>query len=76
MLTIFAGLYQFERECTLERQREGIALAKKAGKYKGRKPLEVDNVAFKALYTDWKAVLIEFRNRTENLCPKNVPNSI
>jgi len=55
MLTIFAGLYQFERECTLERQREGIALAKKAGKYKGRKPLEVDNVAFKALYTDWKA---------------------
>ena len=55
MLTIFAGLYQFERECTLERQAEGIAEAKKAGKYKGRKPLDVDADKFKALYTDWKA---------------------
>jgi DNA invertase Pin-like site-specific DNA recombinase len=55
MLTIFAGLYQFERECTLERQAEGIAEAKKAGKYKGRKPLEVDDVKFKKLYGDWKA---------------------
>ena len=55
MLTIFAGLYQFERECMLERQAEGIAEAKKAGKYKGRKPIEVDAVKFKALYPDWKA---------------------
>jgi DNA invertase Pin-like site-specific DNA recombinase len=29
---------QFEREMTLERQREGIARAKAKGKYKGRKP--------------------------------------
>jgi len=55
MLTIFAGLYQFERECTLERQREGIAIAKQAGKYKGRKPLEMDNLLFKTLYGEWKA---------------------
>lgn len=55
MLTIFAGLYQFERECTLERQAEGIAEAKKAGKYKGRKPLDVDAAKFKSLYADWKA---------------------
>ena len=55
MLTIFAGLYQFERECSLERQAEGIAEAKKAGKYKGRKPLDVDADKFKALYIDWKA---------------------
>lgn len=40
MLTIFAGLSQFERECTLQRQAEGIAIAKTAGKYKGRKPIE------------------------------------
>lgn len=39
MLTIFAGLAQFERECTLQRQKEGIAIAKEQGKYKGRKPL-------------------------------------
>lgn len=39
MLTIFAGLSQFERECTLQRQAEGIAIAKAEGKYKGRKPI-------------------------------------
>ena len=54
-MTIFAGLYQFERECTLERQAVGIAEAKKAGKYKGRKPIEVDKMKFTTLYTEWKA---------------------
>ncbi len=34
MMTIFAGLSQFERECMLERQREGIELARNKGKYK------------------------------------------
>jgi DNA invertase Pin-like site-specific DNA recombinase len=55
MLTVFAGLYQFERECMLERQAEGIAEAKKAGKYKGRQPIAVDEDKFKELYTEWKA---------------------
>ena len=54
MLTIFAGLYQFERECILERQAEGIKEAKKAGKYKGRKPIEIDGFKFKNLYNQWK----------------------
>ncbi len=55
MLTVFAGLYQFERECMLERQAEGIKEAKKAGKYKGRKRIEVDKRVFKPIYDDWKA---------------------
>lgn len=55
MLTIFAGIYQFERECMLQRQKEGIAIAKAAGKYKGRKPIEVDQALFEAVYQDWKA---------------------
>lgn len=38
MLTILGGIAEFEREVMLERQREGIAKAKAAGKYKGRKP--------------------------------------
>jgi DNA invertase Pin-like site-specific DNA recombinase len=38
ILTIFSGFAQFERETMLERQRDGIAKAKGAGKYKGRKP--------------------------------------
>lgn len=38
MLTMLAAVATFEREIMLERQREGIASAKRAGKYKGRKP--------------------------------------
>lgn len=38
MLTMFAAMGQFEREMMLERQREGIAAAKAAGKYRGRAP--------------------------------------
>jgi DNA invertase Pin-like site-specific DNA recombinase len=38
LLTVFAAFAQFEREMMLERQREGIAKAKAAGKYRGRKP--------------------------------------
>jgi DNA invertase Pin-like site-specific DNA recombinase len=39
MLTVLGGVAQFEREMMLERQREGVAKAKLAGKYKGRKPI-------------------------------------
>lgn len=42
MLTLLGGIAQFEREIMLERQREGIAKAKAAGKYKGRKPIAVE----------------------------------
>ena len=38
MLTMIAAIAQFERENLLERQREGIALAKAAGKYRGGQP--------------------------------------
>ena len=38
MLTLLGGVAEFERSIMLERQREGIAKAKAAGKYKGRKP--------------------------------------
>ena len=38
LLTVFAAFAQFEREMMLERQREGIAKAKAAGKCKGRAP--------------------------------------
>jgi DNA invertase Pin-like site-specific DNA recombinase len=38
MLIMLGAIAQFEREMMLERQREGIAKAKAAGKYKGRAP--------------------------------------
>ena len=37
MLTMIGAIATFEREMMLERQAEGIALAKLKGKYKGRK---------------------------------------
>lgn len=45
MLTMFAAMAQFEREVMLVRQREGIAAAKAAGKYQGRKPTAVAKAA-------------------------------
>jgi len=36
MLTMLSAICQFERELTLERIREGIAIAKAKGKYKGK----------------------------------------
>lgn len=38
MLTMIGAIATFEREMMLERQAEGIALAKIKGRYKGRKP--------------------------------------
>jgi DNA invertase Pin-like site-specific DNA recombinase len=40
MITMLAAINTFERDNLLERQREGIAIAKQAGKYKGRKEIE------------------------------------
>lgn len=39
MLTVFAAVAELERAHILQRQREGIAIAKQQGKYSGRKPL-------------------------------------
>ena len=40
MLTMLGAIAEFERTIMLERQREGIDLAKSEGKYKGRKPID------------------------------------
>jgi len=42
MLTMIAAINEFERMNLLERQREGIAIAKAEGKYKGRKARTID----------------------------------
>lgn len=39
MLTMIGAIAEFERANLLERQREGIAIAKREGKYKGRTPV-------------------------------------
>jgi len=53
MLTMIAAIYEFERTNMLERQKEGIAIAKHAGKYKGRKKITFpDN--WNEVYPAWK----------------------
>ena len=43
MLTMIGAINEFERTNLLERQREGIAIAKRNGIYKGRKPVSIPN---------------------------------
>lgn len=53
MLTIFGAVAELEREYILQRQREGIAIAKNQGKYTGRKAIihpDLDKVTEK-----WKS---------------------
>ena len=55
MLTVFGAIAQLEREYILDRQREGIEIARQKGKYKGRKPLAIDGDRFTEVYGRWKS---------------------
>ena len=53
MLTLLGAIAEFERQNLLDRQREGIEIAKRAGKYKGGKRKQVTE--FESGYTRYKA---------------------
>ena len=53
MLTVFGAVAELEREYILQRQREGIAVAKANGVYKGRKPITRPN--FDAVVAEWRS---------------------
>lgn len=55
MITMIGAINQFEREILLERQREGIEIAKRKGKYKGRKPVEKP--------ANWDKVIADYKLR-------------
>ena len=61
MLTLLGAVSEFEREIILERQREGIAIAKQKGKYKGgqKKLAEEQIKEIKALVKDDKLPITE-----------------
>ena len=61
VLTVFAALAEFERESILERQREGIEIAKSEGKYKGRKPIPA-NERFFTVANAWAAGKIPLKD--------------
>ena len=53
MLTVFGALAELERENTLQRQREGIEVAKAQGKHLGRPKAEIPK-GFEEVYLKWK----------------------
>ena len=53
MLTVIAAINQFERKNMLERQREGIAIARARGVYKGRRAIPLPH-DFCVYYEKWK----------------------
>ena len=66
MLSVFAAIYQFEREQILQRQQEGINLkkamdaelkaqGKKAKTYKGRQPISTDADQMREVCSAWRA---------------------
>jgi len=52
MLTIFGAVAELEREYILQRQREGIEIAKANGVYKGRKPIV--RAGFETVVKEWR----------------------
>lgn len=52
MLTVFVAVAQLERDYILQRQKEGIAIARANGKYQGRKKIQNDR--FDEIYEKWK----------------------
>ena len=50
MLTMIGAIAEFERQQILERQKEGIAIAKREGKFKGKQVKAIDEEKFEKLY--------------------------
>lgn len=54
MLTMIGAIAEFERQQILERQKEGIAIAKKNNKFKGRQVKAIDEELFNKCYAEYK----------------------
>ena len=55
MLTMIGAIAEFERQNLLERQKEGIAIAKRDGKFKGRQVKAIDEKEFNKFYEKYKS---------------------
>lgn len=54
MLTIFGAMAEIEREYILQRQAEGIEIAKSKGVYKGRQKMNIDEKEFERMCAEWR----------------------
>lgn len=55
MLTMIGAIAEFERQNLLERQREGIAIAKREGKFKGGQAKKIDENQFAKAYEKYNS---------------------
>lgn len=55
LIEVYASLAEQEMEKRVKRQREGIEVAKAAGKYKGRIPIKIDRDKFMAVYEKYRS---------------------
>lgn len=53
MLTMIGAIAEFERQNMLERQREGIAIAKREGKFKGGQVKKIDDKMWNQCYSQY-----------------------
>lgn len=67
MLTMIGAIAEFERANLLERQKEGIAIAKKEGKFKGRQVKKINDDIFNKYFSDYKERKINKRQLAELL---------
>lgn len=67
MLTMIGAIAEFERQQILERQREGIAIAKREGKFKGGQVKKIDDDLFNKYYTEYKERKINKKTLAEKL---------
>ncbi|MCQ2738621.1 MAG: recombinase family protein [bacterium] len=66
MVTMLGAIYEFERANLLERQKDGIAIAKREGKYKGRKKISKP-ANWQEVYSEWKTRKITAKKACEML---------
>lgn len=67
MLTMIGAINEFERQNLLERQKEGIAIAKAEGKYKGRKEITFTDEEFNQAFTEYQSRAITKKELAEKL---------
>lgn len=67
VIEVYTTIAEQEMDKRVKRQAEGIAIAKAQGKYKGRKPIEVQQALFVHTYDEWKSGCITARQAMKQL---------
>lgn len=67
MLTMIGAIAEFERQNLLERQKEGIAIAKREGKFKGGQVKKIDDTLFNNLLEQYNTRAINKKEFAERL---------